>query len=80
MVGAAHDRTGTGRTSVAILVDSDVRCFPMTNPTAFADGIGADMTRYLDMSVNQYWPLLPGANNITISGSSVRILWNNGWI
>lgn len=48
--------------------------------TAFADGIGADMTRYLDMSVNQYWPLLPGANNITISGSSVRILWNNGWI
>jgi hypothetical protein len=49
--------------------------------TMFEDGSGADVLGGLDFTTSDFWTLLPGMNDITLSGdfASVDVLWQNAW-
>lgn len=47
--------------------------------TIYLDGNGASLIAGIDPTVSDFWSLVPGTNDIEISGASGTILWNNAW-
>lgn len=47
--------------------------------TLYLNGDGANMKPGLVMLDSDFFPVAPGANNITISGATADVLWQNAW-
>jgi hypothetical protein len=47
--------------------------------TIYNNGSGADLIAGIDPATTDFWHLNPGDNEITISGATATILWNDAW-
>lgn len=47
--------------------------------TAYLDGNGRNMKDGIDLVASDFFPLVPGDNNLTLTGASGEVLWQNAW-
>ncbi len=47
--------------------------------SAFLDGSGANRKAAVDLRFSEFFPLVPGDNNLSIFGASATILSNGAW-